>query len=353
MGKVYINGVSSISAQNISEDNFLEEITPYNITVISAMDPEYKKYIPPANARRMSKGVKMGIVASKMAMVDAAIKELDAIITGSGMGCVVDSEKFLDNLLENDEQFLTPTSFIQSTHNTVAGQIALATNSKCYNFTYVHSSVSFESTLLDAQLQLENDEATNILVGGVDELGERTVQFLKLAGHIKEKPVSLNSVLNSQTSGVVFSEGANFFVLGTEKTPNTYAELINLKTLNTLPKQKLNSIISEFLNESNLKITDLDFVILGNNGDVEFDSYYSELTEGIFSETQQVVYKHLIGEFNTASGFGFWLASKILRDQRIPNTTKLNELKTSKLEYVLLYNQYRGENHSFILLKKC
>ena len=59
------------------------------------------------------------------------------------------------------KNILTPTSFIQSTHNTVGGQIALGLECKGYNFTYVHASISFESALLDAQLQLAMDEASN------------------------------------------------------------------------------------------------------------------------------------------------------------------------------------------------
>ena len=57
------------------------------------------------------------------------------------------------------KNILTPTSFIQSTHNTVGGQIALELQCKGYNFTYVHGSNSFESALLDAKLQLELNEA--------------------------------------------------------------------------------------------------------------------------------------------------------------------------------------------------
>ena len=49
----------------------------------------------------------------------------DAIITGTGLGCLEDTEKFLTAMVTNKEEFLTPTSFIQSTHNTVSAQIAL------------------------------------------------------------------------------------------------------------------------------------------------------------------------------------------------------------------------------------
>src|SRR5690606_27194744 len=117
MKKVYINGSGSISIQKTFNNNaFLEEISFYEDNVFPALEPNYKDFIPPAAARRMAKGIKMGVVASQLAIQEAAPLTIDAIITGTGMGCVRDSEKFVSAILDNKEQFLTPTSFIQSTH---------------------------------------------------------------------------------------------------------------------------------------------------------------------------------------------------------------------------------------------
>ena len=76
--------------------------------------------------------------------------------------------------------------------------------------------------------------------------------------------------------------------------------------------QQIDKIIS-----NNIKTDDIDAVILGNNGDAQFDGYYN-VANTIFSKTPQVYYKHLSGEYNTASSFGFWVASKILKTQQIP-----------------------------------
>lgn len=354
MEKVYINSIGSISAQKTFDNNdFLEEITPYEDTVISAIEPNYKDFIPPAAARRMAKGIKMGVVASKIALEEAHLTHIDAIITGTGMGCVRDSEKFVTAILDNNEQFLAPTSFIQSTHNTVAGQIALGIGCKGYNFTYVHSSISFESALIDALMQLECREAENILVGGIDESGEHTIAIHRLIQHIKPEKVHSNRLLHSKTGGAVFGEGANFFVLSNNKQDLSYAQLVGVKTFNTLAKSELVVSLEEFLNENNISVADIDVLIGGNNGDMDYDDYYLELTNGPFKNTQQVYYKHLSGEFNTASAFGFWLGAKILKTQHIPNAIALNTIRVHKIEIVLLYNQYRGKNHSFTLLRQC
>lgn len=354
MSKVYITGVGSISSQKTFDNNeFLEEILSYTDNVISVVNPDYKAYIKPAAARRMAKGIKMGVVASRIALDDANLENVDAIITGTGMGCVRDSEKFVSAIIDNDEQYLTPTSFIQSTHNTVGGQIALELQCKGYNFTYVHSSVSFESALLDAKLQLENNEANAILIGGVDEHGEHTNTIHKLINHIKEEKVESSMLLNSNTEGAVFGEGANFFVVSNIKQDTSYAEVVDIDTYNTLSETEVSNAARTFLKDNNLDIGDIDTLVLGNNGDVKYDSFYNKLSSDIFKNTQQVYYKHLSGEFNTASSFGTWLAAKILKTQTLPKGVRLNEKSTSNYTTILLYNQYRGENHSFTLLRKC
>src|SRR5690606_13396016 len=146
-----------------------------------------KEFIPPTQRRRMSKTVKVSAVAAQKPMNEAGLQMPDAIIVGTGMGCEEDSEEILKNVTDNNEEFLTPTHFIQSTHNTVAGQIALANSCHAYNFTYVNPGSSLEMSLLDAKLQIEHDEANNILVGATDEKAVRTMELYQLNGTIKKE----------------------------------------------------------------------------------------------------------------------------------------------------------------------
>jgi len=122
--KIFINSAATVSPSNPNGfTNPTEEDVHKEYLEIDK--PNYKDFINPKVLRRMSKIVRMGIVASKTALKEAGLETTDAIITATGMGCQADTEKFLNAMIDNNEGLLTPTSFIQSTHNTVGGAIAL------------------------------------------------------------------------------------------------------------------------------------------------------------------------------------------------------------------------------------
>jgi len=352
MSVVYINSAACISVQDTLSENFSEHLKPENSTqVLKAIEPNYKEFIPPAMIRRMSKTVKMSSVASTLALKEAGIEKPDSIIVGTGMGCSQDSEKFLKNVLENNEEFLTPTFFIQSTHNTVAGQIALGLQCHGYNFTYVNTSSALEFSLLDAKLQILDGEADNVLVGSTDEKTDRIMELYQLSNSIKKEENLPSDYLNSKTEGVIWGEGCSFFVLGKEKNESSYAQLKDIQIINKLESDETEKFIQEFLVKNNLKNEEIDAVILGFSGDSKSDIYYKKALE-LFQNSSLLYYKHLSGEFNTASGFSTFMACQILKNQEIPKVMMINDIKKDEIKNVLLYNHLKGDDHSLIFLEK-
>lgn len=352
MRKCFINGLGCVSSQETIDNDFLKSPIDYSdASLVPALKPDYKAFIPPAFIRRMSTGVKNSIVASTLAMREADVSELDGIITGTGMGCIQDSEKFLDKLIEYNEEYLTPTPFIQSTHNTVAGQIALGLGSKTYNFTYVHAGNSFQSALLDGMMKIQEDDKKNVLVGGVDEIGDHSLMLFRLV-EICKKEGEIANVFNPQTPGSIMGEAASFFVLGNEKKGNTYAELVDVDMRNSLEKSEVSNYITQFLKRHNLSTKDIDAVILGNNGDVNFDQYYTE-AQATLKSSDKLFFKHLFGESHTSSSVGLWVAAQVLKKQSVPDVLyqTVPEVRKSAYRNVLLYNQYRGTDHSLKLLR--
>ncbi|CAA7195340.1 beta-ketoacyl synthase N-terminal-like domain-containing protein [Chryseobacterium potabilaquae] len=352
MNAVYINGAACISVQDTLNKDFIYHLKPEkSVQVLKAIEPNYKELIPPALIRRMSKTVKMSSMASHYALKEAKVEVPDAIIIGTGMGCSQDSEKFLKNVIDNHEEFLTPTHFIQSTHNTVSGQIALALQCHAYNFTYVNHSSSLEFSLLDAKLQINDNEASSVLVGSTDEQTERTMELYRLNDTIKKEANLPVDYLNSSTDGVIWGEGASFFVIEKEKKENSYAQLIDIQITNKIEINIVPTFIEDFLAKNKLTRNDIDVVMLGFSGDSKSDTYYTKVMD-LFSNSELLYYKHLSGEFNTASGFSTFMACHILKHQEIPEVMMINHLKKDKIEHILLYNQFGGNDHSLILLRK-
>ena len=346
--KIYINGIGSISAQT---KDFAKNPMVYEQLIFKAITPNFKEYIKPMVLRRMSQAVKMGITAANIALKEAEISLPEAIITGTGEGCKKDTERFLENLLDQEEELLNPTPFIQSTHNTIGGQIALHLGCKNYNVTYSQNSASLESALLDAQLFFGEEATLNsVLVGGVDEISEKISTFRKLDGQLKPERIKNLDLLNEDSAGTITSEGAHFFVLSKEIQENTYAEFMDVSIRNAISPLDISSVIEEFLAMNNLLPQDIDAVILGKNGDNRFDHYYTNLQQGIFKNTQQLVFKHLFGEYDTASGAAISLAANILKTGEIPEIIKANKLAEVKPKKILIYNQYLGKDHSLTLL---
>lgn len=346
----FIQGIGAVTAQGIWRPELFEQAEEISVAKAYADQPSYKELIAPAMLRRMSKGIKMGIFAAQQALDDAGLTELDAIITGTGLGCLEDSEKFLKNVLDNDEEFLTPTSFIQSTHNTVGAQIALRLGCKGYNFTYVNGAVSFESALLDSLQQFEAQDIKSALVGGIDEISGHTFVLKQLIGEVKQDDVQ-ERLIESKSEGINFGEGGTFFSLAAEANEDTYAQVVDVAIQNKLEKEEVNTFVNDFLVRNKVEASAISAIVIGNSGDRAYDAYF-DVFASQFEGRLQVYYKHLIGHSDVASAFGMATAAYMLKNQQIPDSIIWKGKKQFPINYVLLYNQYKGRDHSLVLLKR-
>jgi len=205
--------------------------------------------------------------------------------------------------------------------------------------------------MLDAKLQILDGEADTVLVGSTDEQTDRTMELYKLNNTIKKQENLPVDYLDSKTEGVIWGEGASFFVLGKDKTENSYAQLKDIQLSNRLDFDETQKFIEDFLAKNHLKTSDIDAVILGFSGDAKSDVYYTKAMD-LFSNSALLYYKHLSGEYNTASGFSTFMACHILKNQEIPEVMMINSVKIEEIKNILLYNHLSGNDHSLVLLGK-
>lgn len=142
-----------------------------NIVTDGLVTSDIKALIPDAGMRRRMSQALKSAVATAVECVGGVDRttEPDAIITATGLGCLADSERFLRNMIARREEQLNPTPFIQSTFNTVGGQIALLRHNHAYNMTYVNRDHGFDDALLDAWMRIADGESRRVLVGVFDE----------------------------------------------------------------------------------------------------------------------------------------------------------------------------------------
>lgn len=340
---MYFLSTSAVSPQ-ASFQQMLKLPDIYTGEKFSCIEPDYSRYVDVKLIRRMSRIIKMGIAAASEALQQASLQQPDAIITGTAYGCLADTEAFLTRMVEFKEELLSPTAFIQSTHNTVGAQIALLLGCHNYNNTYVHRGSSFEAAMLDAISLLREGEAQNILVGAADEIIEKSHAIIRRFGAYKTDGDS-SALFASGTKGTMAGEGAAFFVLGNQKTTGAIAELKDLKTYYKTSRSVVN-IISNFLMENNIAPQELDLVVLGSNGDIKTDAHYSEIAQKLFPNNRLAGYKNYCGEYPTSSAFALWMALKMIEHGK----TSGHQAAPKKM---LVYNNYKLQYPSLYLLQAC
>lgn len=320
MQPIYIRHTASIHPQGNPENH------PY----LSACEPDYKGIITNATLRRrMSRIVKMGVACGLECIDGMTSENIQGIITATGLGCLADTEKFLNTLIENEERMLNPTPFIQSTFNTIGAQIALFRQIHAYNMTYVHRGLSFESALLDAMLKIW-EGADNILVGAIDEMTDTSYAIQQRLGLLK---------------GMQAGEGSQFFLLSREAGEHPLAEIIGIDTFaGQQTAEEINTRISCFLQRNGLKAQDIHWLMTGKSAEKERackgNAIYEELlNSSLFSSSIHLGFKHECGEYPTASAYAVWKAVK--EAQQCDRTTN-----------ILIYNHHHSINHSLILIRK-
>lgn len=349
---MYIRAASNISPQNtFGNQRLLSELAEYTGDRLTCIEPDYKTLIDPKLLRRMSRIIKMGVAAGTACLHGAGIDIPDAIITGTAYGCLEDTNTFLSKMVQQNEEALAPTAFIQSTHNTISAQIALLLQCHNYNNTFVNGGASFENALLDAMMLLYEGEACNVLVGGIDEITVNSHVILHRMDLYRRGLTSNLELLQSWGKGTMAGEGAAFFLLCDQSSGSDWAKIDGVSGFYK-PRNiaEIQQQISNFLSAQNVCVDDISLLITGKNGDVKNDSIYQQIQQAVFIETPAMGYKHLCGEYPTSSAFALWLTANILKTGSVPATIGQ---ATTPVKKILIYNHYQMIHHSLILLSAC
>lgn len=301
--KAYISTYSTVSRIGSHENGILTNLDHINEEV---QHPSYKEILPANLIRRMGGLLKMSLGSALLAKGD---QEISGIFVGTALGCLDNTDKFLREAISKPEGLLAPTSFIQSTHNSIAGQIGLILKNHGYNTTHTNEGSSFETALIDAILYA-NETNQKMLVGGVDEKTEAVVELANRA----------NLPLND------YAEGSTFFVIDNSAKQNTVM-ISDIQVRHDF--NDLKDAISGYIGTKHP-----DVILIGNSNPI----IGSELNE--FDSIEVINYSNYSGIFPTNVGFGIQMAAEMI-------------LSTSQsASHILVVNNYGNKTVSFTSLQK-
>ena len=306
MGKVYIQAAEQISIQTPVSEEWMEQPIVYHEPFVKAVNPAFREYIAPNEARRMGNIMKRAIVTSLKVLKETGINHPDAIITGTSIGSLNYTEKFLDDLVENGEESLSPTYFMQTTHNTVSSTISIFTATHSYNTTYSHGGISFELALKDAWMQLNLGQISNALVGGHDEMVESYYELLRKTGYVGVEGM------------VPCGECAMSMMLNKQVSPDNLCELAGVSVFRTKSVQNIRKQLEALVEKANIKVETIQMVMTGVNGNPENDRLYQPVLDELFPQAEHLQYKQLFGENYTVSALGLYAAAHLMKKQGTP-----------------------------------
>jgi 3-oxoacyl-(acyl-carrier-protein) synthase len=353
---VYIQSANQISAQKPLSDEWFDHPVYYDGKRAPTIDPDFTGHFSSLAARRMCVLLKRAVMLSRLTLKEALTDDMpDAIISGTGLGCIENTEKFLHSIMENGEKFLQPTYFMQSTHNILSSSVAIDLKCHGYNNTFVHRGASFENALLDAFVQFEQKRIRTALVGGYDELTDDYYKFFERIG-------IWNFVRGSSPEKRCFAgEAAVSMLLGTDKNEHTIGEISDVELMFCPTQEQLGEALDATLVKAGCGLSDVDAVLTGLNTHEENDKVYRDVIARFLGDCPVLQYKHLFGESFSSSALGVYVATTCLRKGRIPSflladinrETAANAAGINGVKRILVYNHYRNKSHSFILLSSC
>jgi 3-oxoacyl-(acyl-carrier-protein) synthase len=171
---------SSPSRPTSSPNSPIHTLAEIEITTEGQL-AEIRDYVKPLEARRMGKLMKASLLASLKALKQAGVSQPDAIITATVHGCLEDSEQLLLQLTNEGETTVSPTRFMQSTHNTIGSHIAIRLGCHGYNITYSQDDDSMRWAMHDAEQLLRSGRCQTVLVGCHNET---TPLFRRMMQHL-------------------------------------------------------------------------------------------------------------------------------------------------------------------------
>jgi len=346
MPMFYIHQSSCISPQQTFGDVDIQLLHSPKDQQLKIIEPSYTG-IPPGVLRRMNKAVRMGMGAALPLLHQQPAA--NGIVIGTANAGMEDCFYFLKQMVEYDEGLLTPGSFVQSTPNALAAQLAMLSHNNGYNITHVHLGLAFENAMTDIGMLLNENPANQYLLGAVDDISSYNYALNVLAGWNKKETAVAEEWFAAGSPGSIAGEGTAMFVVNRDPL-NAVAKVRAIHTVHSTDIALAQQQLKEFLNKQLIEREKVDVLLSGENGDERFLKCYNAYEAEVPGDAAIFRFKQMCGEYPTATAFALWLACYMLEQKPIPSHMLKRPSGEREYKNILICNNHRGSQHSFILV---
>jgi len=132
------------------------------------------RWVPPAEARRLSMPSRFAVAASRMAVEDAGLESLEgrrvAIVLATAFGALLFTEKLVRQILDEGPESAQPFYFSECVANAAAARVAIALSARGANVTITEREAGPLLALARGAQEVREGRADVAIAGSADEM---------------------------------------------------------------------------------------------------------------------------------------------------------------------------------------
>jgi 3-oxoacyl-[acyl-carrier-protein] synthase II len=358
MNRVVVTGIGVLSPIGIGAEEFwqgcvegrsgIKPITGFEVGHLRSKlghqvgDPDYKRYIKPANLRRMDRISRMVTASVKLAMQDAGLQmsaenpERVGIMIGTGLGSSKTVDLFFRDLVHNGPQEVAPLLFQTSVPNAICSHASIEFGITGINTTFSHKEASAESAIIYAFEALRRGKAEVIFAGGGDEISEPLYNVYATLGSLSpQRPPYPEGMrpFDRTRNGIVLGEGSGVLVMETldharRRGATLYAEMAGYGMVGcndgVWNYDRDGSSMARAMSQAAGGLPQVDYICAAANSTQALDQIETRAIKEAFGKRAGAIaisaVKSMIGEFDASGGIKACAAVLSIQEGIVPPT---------------------------------
>jgi 3-oxoacyl-[acyl-carrier-protein] synthase II len=363
MNRVVVTGIGALSPIGIGKEEFwqgcvegrsgIKPIKGFEVVHLRSKlghqveDPDYKRYIKPANLRRMDRISRMVTASVKLAIQDAGLEmsaedpEQVGIMIGTGLGSSKTVDLFFRDLVHSGPQEVAPLLFQTSVPNAICSHASIEFGITGINTTFSHKEASAESAIVYAFEALRRGKAEVIFAGGGDEISEPLYNVYATLGSLSpQRPLYPEGMrpFDRTRNGIVLGEGSGVLVMETldharRRGAPLYAEMAGYGMVGcndgVWSYDRDGSSMARAMSQAAGGLPQVDYICAAANSSQALDQVETRAIREAFGKRAGAIaisaVKSMIGEFDASGGIKACAAVLSIKEGIVPPTINYRE----------------------------